>query len=132
MKRSLRWGAAALSVALLSTSVLAQTNRAWVLLGQRTVSDRGDHDEIPVTITRGDFRAIKLTVQRTAVDFRRVVVHFRNGEDQPVELRATIPAGGESRVIDLSGGDRVIRSVEFWYDARSRGRQAIVRVLGRP
>jgi len=48
------------------------------------------------------------------------------------QLRNPIPAGGESRVIDLQGGDRVIRSVEFWYDARSRGRQAIVRALGRP
>jgi hypothetical protein len=43
----------------------------------------------------------------------------------------TIAAGGETRAIDLEGNDRVIRSVEFWYDANTiRGRQAQVRVYG--
>ncbi|HJQ66253.1 MAG TPA: hypothetical protein VJ816_07750 [Gemmatimonadales bacterium] len=107
--------------------------RDWVFLGERAVTDRLDHDLIPVTIARGDFTAIKITVRRAAVDFHRVVVHFANGGDQEVELRATIPAGGESRAIDLRAGDRVIRSVEFWYDARTvRGRRAVVRLHGLP
>ena len=105
----------------------------WVLLGQRTVTDRVDHDQIVVTIARGDFRAIKITVHRAAVDFHRVVVHFANGGDQEVEMRHTIPAGGETRAIDLRAGERVIRSVDFWYDARTiRGRRAVVRLHGLP
>ncbi|MGH7562704.1 MAG: hypothetical protein ACRENB_16980 [Gemmatimonadales bacterium] len=72
-------------------------------------------------------------MQRAPVDFHRVTVHFASGGNQQVELRNTIPAGGESRAIDLRGGDRVIRSVEFWYDARTiRGRRAVVRLFGRP
>lgn len=103
----------------------------WDLLGQRQVNDRADHDLITVTSSRGDFRRIKLTVQRAPVDFHRVVVHYGNGADQRIELRNTIPAGGESRVIDLEGGERVIRSVEFWYDANTiRGRRAQVRAFG--
>ena len=102
----------------------------WDLLGSRQVSDRLDHDVIPAA-GRGEFRRIKITVQRAAVDFRRVVIHFGNGRDQTVEMRGTIPAGGETRAIDLDGADRVIRSVEFWYDANTiRGRQAQVRLLG--
>ena len=105
----------------------------WVLLGERTVTDRLDHDVIPVTIARGDFTAIKITVARRGVDFHRVVVHFGNGGDQEVEMRNTIPAGGETRAIDLRAGERIIRSVEFWYDARSiRGRRAVIRLFGRP
>lgn len=103
----------------------------WDLLGTRQVSDRVDHDLIPVGGGRGDFRRIKFTVQRASVDFHRVVVHFGNGSDQRVEMRNTIPAGGETRAIDLEGNDRVIRSVEFWYDANTvRGRRAQVRVFG--
>ncbi len=113
-------------------SARPQGGRDWVVLGERQVSDRVDHDVIPVSGARGDFRRIKLTVQRASVDFHRVVVHFGNGGDQTVNLRNTIPAGGESRVIDLDGGDRVIRSIEFWYDANTmRGRHAQVRVFGR-
>ena len=105
----------------------------WVLLGQRTVTDRVDHDVVVVTLARGDFRSIKITVNRAAVDFHRVVVHFANGGDQEVEMRHTIPAGGETRSIDLRAGDRVIRSVDFWYDARTiRGRRAVVRLFGLP
>ena len=112
-------------------AALALGSADWVLLGQRTVTDRADHDLIPVTASRGDFRSIKLTVQRAAVDFHRVVVHYGNGSDQEIALRNTIPAGGESRAIDLTGGDRVIRSVEFWYDANTfRGRRAVVRLFG--
>lgn len=103
----------------------------WALLGQRTVTDRADHDVIPVTAARGDFKSIKLTVQRAAVDFHRVVVHYGNGTKQEIELRNTIPAGGESRAIDLIGTERVINRVEFWYDAKTvRGRRAVVRLFG--
>ncbi len=105
--------------------------RDWEMLGQRTVTDRVDHDVIVVTGAEGRFSAIQLRIQRAAVDFHKVVVHFRNGPSQEVELRNTIRAGEATRRIDLTGDDRVIQRVEFWYDARTaRGRQAVVRLFG--
>lgn len=133
MKRKL--GAVALAAVLIMLTVATAPHyvqRGWVLLGQRAVTDRADHDVITVTSRRGSFRQIKLTVHRASVDFRRVVVRFGNGDDQNVDIRSTIGAGGETRVIDLEGSDRVIKSVEFWYDANTRrGRQAIVRLHGK-
>ena len=123
-----------LVAALLATVALTGTAQKpdWVLLGTRAVNDRADHDVIPVTGARGDWQAIKLTVQRASVDFYRVVVHFGNGGQQEIQLRNTIPAGGETRAIDLTGPDRVINRVEFWYDANTiRGRRAVVRLFGR-
>lgn len=124
-----------LAVALLTTLALtgpSQKQPEWILLGTRTVNDRVDHDAIAVTGARGDWQAIKITVQRASVDFYRVVVHFGNGTQQDVQLRNTIPAGGETRAIDLTGPDRVINRVEFWYDANTiRGRRAVVRLYGR-
>lgn len=113
--------------------VEAQRGPRWELLGQRQVTDRADHDTIRVTAAKGNFTAVKFEVRGRAVDFHRVVIHFANGGDQNVELRNTIPAGGESRVIDIDGRDRVIRSIDFWYDAKTLGRggRATVRVLGR-
>ena len=126
---------AAATVLLATVSVFAQGRRGpdWVLLGERTVTDRADHDVVPVTAERGTFRAIRLDVMLHAVDFHRVVIHFGNGDDQKVELRATIKAGGSSRVIDIDGADRVIKSIEFWYDAATigRGGKAVVRTMGR-
>jgi hypothetical protein len=118
-------------ITALACASTPQAKGDWVVLGQRAVTDRVDRDVISVTAARGDFRQVKLKVERASVDFRRVVVHFGNGTNQDLEIRSTIPVGGETRVIDLSGNERVIRSVEFWYDANTQGRQAVVRLLGR-
>ena len=106
---------------------------SWALLGSRIVTDRADHDTIKVTGAEGNFTAVKLEVRRHAVNFQRMVIHFGNGADQKVELRNTIPANGESRVIDINGGDRIIQSIDFWYDAKTLGKggRAVVRVMGR-
>jgi len=49
----------------------------------------------------------------------RFTVHFNNGQTQNVEMRDRIPAGGESRVIDLDGKGRFIEKVVFWYDTQN-------------
>ncbi len=103
----------------------------WELLGQRSVTDRVDHDVIAVTAAEGTFRALKLRVKDRAVQFRDMKIHFASGGVQDVELRHVIPAGGESRVLDIRGRDRAIRSVEFWYDAQSLvGKKAEVELYG--
>lgn len=122
------------TVLLLLIAFTAPPSRAqqWVLLGARSVTDRLDHDTIPVTISRGDFERLKMVVQNAAVDFHRVVIHFAKLADQEVVLRERIPARGESRVIDLRGGERVIRSIDLWYDTASLvGRHAVVQVFAK-
>jgi len=120
-----------LSAVAIVTSAPAVAGPTWVLLGERTVTDRLDHDTIVVTAERGEFSAVKFMVKKHAVDFHRVVVHYGNGENQDVEVRHLIPAGGSSRTVDFAGGRRVIRSIDFWYDAHTLGgKKAVVSVLG--
>jgi hypothetical protein len=121
-----------LTLTVLAFALPIPAKPTWVLLGERTVSDRMDHDTVVVTGARGDFSAVKIAVKRHAVQFHRVVVHFANGTSQELELREVIPARGESRVLDLTGTDRVIRSIDFWYDAQTfKGKKALVRIFGR-
>ena len=116
-------------VAFLSSSALAEGR--WKVLGSRKVNHTVDHDTIHVTAVRGDFRRIRIRVSNVAVDFHRVVVHYANGGDDTIPMAMRIPAGGYSRVIDLRGSDRVIRSVDFWYDTRGlAGRHGIVTLYG--
>ena len=115
---------------IVSNGLHAQRN--WKLLGIKRVDDRLERDAILVGRSRGDFKALLIKVKGASVDFRKVKVVFGNGQEQEVELRNTIPSGGSSRVIDLQGGDRVIREIIFWYDANTlRGKKAIVRVFAR-
>jgi hypothetical protein len=138
-----RLTALALAALVLTTLALPGTSEArprrdrgarhWEALGTLNVSDAADHDTLPVTAGRGTFRSLKLEVLDRAVQFRDMKIHFANGETQDVALRDKIPAGGESRVIDVEGpGDRVIRSIELRYDAQSLlGKKARVRVYGK-
>ncbi len=95
------------------------SSQAWTLLGSSKVHGHRDYDEISVTASRGDFKAIKLFVENEGIDFDRVMVHYRNGTSERMVLKNFIPAGGETRVMDLAGGDRVIRKVTFYYKSNA-------------
>ena len=71
-------------------------------------------------------------MQRHAVHILDMKVTFGDGSVRDVELRAVIPAGGASRVIDLPGNDRIVKRVDFTYEANSigRGNRAHIRLFG--
>lgn len=104
----------------------------WELLGAKKVNYGLDRDEIDVTAKEGVFSALKLKVNRGGINLHRVAVHFGNGEVEELELRANIPAGGESRVLDLPGNKRVIQKVVFWYDTKNyANKKAVIQLWGR-
>jgi hypothetical protein len=102
----------------------------WEQLGRATVDRRNDHDRIFVN-RRESFRALQLGVKGGAIDFQRVVVHFENGEDTELEIRERIEDRGKTRVIDLPGDRRRIRSVEFWFSKGSWRSRPSVNLWGR-
>jgi hypothetical protein len=111
---------------------LQSNAQVWTNLGSAKVHGHNDYDEIMVTAARGDFSAIKLFVENEGIHFERVVVHYGNGSKDEMELRDFIPAGGESRVLDLRGKDRVIRKVSLHYKSnQATARKAKVIVYGR-
>jgi hypothetical protein len=95
----------------------------WELLGLRKVNYALDRDEIQVRAKEGLFSAVKIKVNQAPINLRRMVIHYGNGSTQEVIIRKNIPAGGESRVIDINGGRRVVKKVVFWYDTKNMGRR---------
>jgi hypothetical protein len=102
----------------------------WEVLGQAYVNGRVDHDTILVN-NRGTFTKLQLGIRGGTIEFQRVVVHFYNGEDQEIQVRDRIPDKGKTRVIDLSGERRRIRSVEFWYSKEGWRSRPHVNLWGR-
>ncbi len=104
----------------------------WDKLGQKKVDFRLDKDEIKVTIVQGLFTAIKLKVKDGPINLHKCVVHFKNGTKQNVNIRKNIPAGGETRVIQLDGaGKRVIKKVVLLYDSKRPRDKATVALWGK-
>lgn len=126
----------ALILPLFTTTATAHHDRhrslRWEKIGQRQVNFRTDRDVIQVGAREGTFKALQLKVKGGAIDLTRVVVHYRNGDQQVLNVRQTIPRGGQSRVLDLPGNNRIITKVVFVYDTRNRSpRRATVELWGK-
>jgi hypothetical protein len=105
--------------------------RYWRTIGFTTV-DRGvDRDTIRV---RGDarFRAVRLCVFNAPLRMRDIDIRFANGRSQDVRVRARFAPGTCSRVVDLRGRGRDIRSIRMTYSPIRRGwTRPLVRVQAR-
>ena len=120
-------GAVALALAL----VPAAHAQAWVYLGSAHVDGAQDHDNIHVGKGKGRFHAIQLRIRDNPIHFERVIVHYGNGQAEPIDIRADIPRDSETRVIDLPGERRFIESVELYYARDSfGGRRPEVKLWG--
>ncbi len=104
----------------------------WEHLGTRKVNNTYDRDEIVITRAEGSFNSLKFRVENRAITLYDMKVHYGNGTVEDIKARVHIPAGGESRVIDLRGGNRVIKKVVLRYEtSRVRGRRATLYLYGR-
>ena len=113
-------------------SQLASAQPRWMFLGDKHVDGNADHDKISIGDKEGTFRQLQIRVKLAPVIFQRVVVHFGNGADEELQFRDRINAGGSTKPLDLRGTDRIIKSVEFWYEkARYGERRPTVELWGR-
>jgi len=87
----------------------------WVRLGERTVDGKRDRDVITVGAREGTYRRIMIVVERDPLEMFDVVVTFGDGTQFAPRTRAVFNPETRSHVIDLPGGRRVIRTVEFHY-----------------
>jgi len=123
---------AVVAIMAMSPSLGSAPGPGWRLLGRTQASYKRDHDVIKVKGPADNFRAIKFKVTDAPLNLRRLVVTYDNNTKENLEVRQNIPQGGESRPIDLRGGKRSIRRVEFWCDTRGMGRgKADVTLFGR-
>src|SRR6185312_1245422 len=97
----------------------------WQHLGSAHVDGRSDHDKIQVS--GGTFNALQLGVTNGAIGFERLVVHFRNGQEEVLPVGSVVRSGGRSRNIPMRGGAREISNVEIWYQkgAQNEGRPRV-------
>lgn len=105
---------------------------SWRLLGSVSARHAADHDVIVVRGPYDYFRRIKFKVTNSPVNIARLVITYDDrGRPETIPTRFTIPRGGESRIIDLRGGKRKLRTIELWYDTKGiLNGQAVVTVFG--
>jgi hypothetical protein len=98
-----------------------------VLLGERVVSFKADHDTIAVGNYEGSFRSLFFKVERNDIELFNLVIVYGNGDKQILQTRLIFKEGSRSRLIDFAGGKRRIKTIQFtyktvgtWEDGRAR------------
>lgn len=115
-----------------SFSGFSQGREKWEHLGTRVVDYGLDRDEIHVGATEGGFTKLRVIVTGGALNMHKMVITYMNGEKDEIELRHNFAKGSNSRIVDLNGGTRLIKTITFVYDTKNLARaKAKVTVSGR-
>jgi hypothetical protein len=99
------------------------------VLGERTVDFRTDHDVISVGGAEGPYRALSFQVEKNDVEIFNIVVVYGNGEKERIDTRLVFREGTRSRVVDLHGGKRRIKDIEFTYRTVGKRHEGKARVV---
>ncbi len=100
----------------------------WVLLGTSHVDGNSDHDKIECH-GKDMYRALKLHVAGSAIQFDRLRVVYGNHQERMLPFRFRVAAGG-TRTADLPGEARDIAYVEMWYEKASWSAKPEVELFG--
>lgn len=102
----------------------------WRLLGERSVAGRYDHDTIAVGSYKGRFDKLTMVVTDSDLELIDLEIKFVTGRSYHPATRHYFREGSRSRVFDLPGDDRMIRSIELRYKNVGSG-NAKVQIWGR-
>ena len=87
----------------------------WNKLGERWVQHGADHDTIVVGARDGTFRQVAVRVEHSSLQMFDITITFGDGTTFSPPTRLVFAKNSASRVIDLPGGARFIRRVDFRY-----------------
>lgn len=120
------------------TSVFAQTpgvvmsdKTGWHKIGEKIVDFQTENDEIAV-LGADRFSSVKLKIEKAPINLVSFDIYFENGEKQSVSILKELKPPGETRVIDINGGEREIKKVSFVYKtvANAKDKKAHVELWG--
>ena len=116
----------------LAAQGLAAADLKPVLLGEKEVSFRVERDDLVVGLKEGLFSRLMFEVEKNDLEMIKVQVTYGNGKSDVIPLRHFFKEDSRSRIIDLPGAKRIIRSITFFYKTTGQlvdGR-AVIKVYG--
>lgn len=108
----------------------AWDSRGWVLLGEREVNGKADHDRIEVGAVQGTFSKVTMVVQSSDLELVDFKITFADKTNYHPKLTYFFKEGARTRVIDLPPSEPVIRAFDFQYRNVPGGGRAKVQVWG--
>ena len=97
-----------------STKLVISDAKGWHKIGETTVNFQKEREEILV-LGSDRFASLKFKVTEAPIQLTDMEVYYQSEDKQVVKINSSIEAPGESRVIDLNGGERTIKKIVFVY-----------------
>lgn len=111
--------------------VMTSTKAGWHKIGITTVNFKTETDEITV-LGADRFKAVKIKINDAPIRLISFELFFESGDSQKVVIGKIIKNEGETRRVNLIGGERSIKKVTFVYKtvANSNDKKAHVELWG--
>jgi hypothetical protein len=97
-----------------TTGVVISDKEGWHKIGETTVDFKPETDAINV-VGADRFGFIKIKVDDAPIDLTSFNIYFEGGDMQKVTVGKEIKSPGETRVVQLNGGEREIKKISFNY-----------------
>ena len=105
-------------------------SRGWIMLGERTVNGRVDHDRIDVGRYEGKFNKLTMVVENSELELIDFRIVFGDRTEYHPRLSHFFREGQRTHLIDLPPSEAVIRFIEIRYRNLPGGGDARVQVWG--
>ena len=111
--------------------VVVSDKKGWHDIGETTVDFKKEREEVLV-LGANRFAAIKFVVEDEPIDLVSIEIVYESGDNQFLNILMHIKAPGESRQIDLNGGERSVKKIIFVYKTlpNSKDKKAHVEIMG--
>ena len=104
----------------------------WDFLGKRQVNLTVDHDTIPIPPGARTLSRLLIVVRMNDLELYDIKVTFESGDVFDAKFRGRFLANRDTQIIDLPGGARRVRRVDFRYRSLLRtARRAEVELWGK-
>ena len=95
--------------------VILNDKTGWHRIGEVTVNFQKDRDQI-VVLGEDRFASIKFKVEDAPVEIISLDIYYESGDTQHVNVNTQVAVNGESKIIDLHGGnERRLKKIVFIY-----------------
>src|SRR5688572_29104342 len=102
--------------------------KGWTKIGERDVNGNVDKDTIVVGAYEGKFSKLTLVVEKSDLELLDFEIVFGNGQKHNPNVKHVFKEGSRTRVLDLPGDERVIKSINLKYKNFAGGGKAHVEV----
>ena len=97
-----------------SHELIISDKTGWHKIGELTADFKKGKEEV-VVMGADRFASIRFKVTDAPIDLTSLEVYYESGDKQDVKVNSIVKAPGESRTIDLNGGERSLKKIVFVY-----------------